>query len=234
MNLLNAIKTLQMKYYQGCAVVIGSDIAALSHMMRDKIKQDSLILYQVSHDDTAKQPRIKNGLADFIDVQVDTTSADAVHALFALFSSQKHQPKLVIFSPEANDSIPTLAITPTQIESSWKMTGYSAFLVAQSALTQMQKAKEGTFLFLGSALATQPVTPWLASSAMQAGIRALAQSLAREFNPQGVHVAYIALAHDAESKQAEKSTELAMAIANSCWHAHKQSKQTWAQEFSTF
>ena len=202
--------------------------------MRDKIKQDSLILYQVSHDESAKQPRIKSGSANFIDIQLDTTSPDAVNALFVLLSSKKHQPNLVVFSPEANYSISTLSINPTQIESSWKMTGYSAFLVAQAALTQMQKAKEGTFLFLGSALATQPVTPFLASSAMQAGVRALAQSLAREFNPQGIHVAYIALAHDAESKAIEKSTALATAIANSCWHAHKQSKYTWTQEFSAF
>lgn len=228
MTILKAIKSLGMK---DCAVLIGADVDILSAALFNKLALENIVLFQVSHKEGTNQPDIVSESANMVKIRLDISSLDALNHFFVMLTRKKFQPKLVIFSPALSEAMPTLSITPTQIEKAWQQSGYSAFFVAQAALKAMHKINEGTLLFLGSALATKPIVPYLASSAMHAGIRALAQSLAREFNPQGIHVAYIAVPHHIEQLSAEK---LSAGIAKSCWHAHKQSKYTWTQEFSSF
>jgi hypothetical protein len=80
-------------------------------------------------------------------------------------------------------------------------------------------------VFLGSAHANLPIKAWTIDGALQAGMRALSQSLAREFHPQGIHVAYIAL-----TEWQVEDQWLAQQIAQTCLQIHAQPKSTWVQE----
>lgn len=69
----------------------------------------------------------------------------------------------------------------------------------------------------------------LLENALQAGIRALSQSLAREFQRKGLHISYLALKQlsllDAHPQTAE-------AIARLCWHVYRQQPDAWSQELT--
>lgn len=101
-----------------------------------------------------------------------------------------------------------------------------ATAVAQILVQQMLGRHEGTIIFLGAGqLAAN--NDLLATTAVHAGIRALSQSLAREFHPKGVHISYLAL-----NQWTTQQPEISRAIALTCKHVHAQPNSTWSQELS--
>ena len=115
-----------------------------------------------------------------------------------------------------------------QLEQRWQQTGFRLFLWAQAAIAALQPSakqrftanRPATFIALGADLASQPDASLAVDSGLYAGMRALMQSLAREFQPQGVHVAYVGLA--AQSSSA--------AAAQLCWQLHQQPRSAWTHE----
>ena len=98
--------------------------------------------------------------------------------------------------------------------------------VAQAVIKPMLKQQRGTVIFLGAPFSNSTHYDVLSQS-MFAGVRALSQSLAREFHPKGIHVAYCTL-----EKWDDQDQKLMQSIAQVCWHLHQQPKSTWSQELS--
>lgn len=76
-------------------------------------------------------------------------------------------------------------------------------------------------------LAYDAIQAQLLENAIQAGIRALSQSLAREFQRKGIHISYLAL-----KQTATQDASIAPALATLCWHIYRQSPDAWSQELS--
>ena len=74
-------------------------------------------------------------------------------------------------------------------------------------------------------LAYEAIQAQLIENAIQAGIRALSQSLAREFQRKGIHISYLAL-----KQTATQDASSAPALATLCWHVYRQSPDAWSQE----
>lgn len=216
------------KKSQGCVLVVGVAVEELSKAFLDQVQAHNFVLYQVNHTLDAKALKIKQE-QHLTSVTLNLLDSTAVDQFFKSIARAGHQPELVLFQPQAPVSAPTTTLTAAQIEERWQLTGLAAISIAQKAIQHMLPRKQGTIIFLGSAHATVPASGWIADGAIHAGIRALSQSLAREFHPQGVHVSYVML-----NQWSQESPEAAQAIADTCWHIYQQPSSAWSQELTSY
>lgn len=205
----------------GCVVVIGWQAAAISDQLVDFLGQDQP-LYVVSGDSSRSA-----GSARVQHIDADLNDPDAIKAVFIRLAKRGYHPELVIFQAESATRMPSdqpTSYDTAQLEKRWQQTGFLLFLWAQAAIAVLQntakKLRPATLITLGADLATQPDANLAVDSALYAGMRAVMQSLAREFQPQGVHVAYVGLA--AQSSSA--------AAAQLCWQLHRQPRSAWTHE----
>lgn len=216
------------KASQGCVLVVGVAVDALSQAILAKVKADGLALYQVTHAAEVSTPQIKQEPA-FTRLSVNLLDAAAVKQIFKVIEKAGHQVKLVVFQPQAPTIISIADLNAKQMQDRWQLTGLSAISIAQTAIKHMLPYKQGSVIFLGSVHASVPATGWLVDGALQAGLRALAQSLAREFQPQGIHIAYVVL-----NQWSTENTEVAQAVADTCWHVYQQHDSAWSQELTAY
>ena len=122
------------------------------------------------------------------------------------------------------------------VEKSLAVTAYGAFLVAQQAARRMLPKKHGAILFTGASAGVKGY-PQSAPFAMgKFALRGLAQSMARELSPQGIHVAHVVVdggirsAHRPDPFDNTDSTLDPDAIAESYMHLIYQPRSAWAWE----
>ena len=135
-----------------------------------------------------------------------------------------------------------LEVTPEQFEATWRGSAYAGFLFARAALPRLLAAGGGSLLFTGASASLRGRGPFVAFAAAKAALRSLAQSCAREYGPQGVHVAHIVIdgGIDGEQLRANAPQRAAAAaadsllspeaIAESYWQLHRQPRNAWTHE----
>ncbi|QCY09507.1 SDR family NAD(P)-dependent oxidoreductase [Pseudomonas sp. MPC6] len=117
-------------------------------------------------------------------------------------------------------------------EALWRVNCLGAFLCAQQAVSRMQKRGKGTLIFTGATSAVKPGAKFAAFGSSKFAQRGLAQSMARELGPQGIHVAHVIIdgvicAQDGD----QDSTLKAEAVADSYLHLIQQDRSAWSFEF---
>lgn len=211
-------------------VVIGTDVEALSHALLPQAQNHKMALYQVSHSQqhaTLQNTLRMNKLDHIHCVKANLFDPKAVARLFKKIKQAGHFIELVVFQPRAPATMASADLTPEYMQQRWQDVGLSAINIAQNTIKHMLPRQQGKFIVLGSVHATEPDSGWLADGALHAGNRALLQSLAREFQPQGIHSCYIALPHDYTV-----NSQTVHAIAQTCWHVYQQPRSAWSQELS--
>lgn len=135
-----------------------------------------------------------------------------------------------------------LEITPEQFETAWRGSAYAGFLFAQAALPHLLAAGGGSLLVTGATASIRGRGPFTAFAAAKAALRSLAQSLAREYGPLGVHVAHIVidggingerLRRNAPERVAQAGSDGLLrpdAIAETYWQLHVQHRSAWTHE----
>jgi NAD(P)-dependent dehydrogenase (short-subunit alcohol dehydrogenase family) len=135
-----------------------------------------------------------------------------------------------------------LQLTPDEFESTWRGSTYAGFLFARTALPRLLAAGGGSLLFTGATASLRGRGPFVAFAAAKAGLRSVAQSFAREYGPQGVHVAHIIIDGGIDGEQLrrnapERVTDAAAdhllspdAIAETYWQLHRQQRSAWTHE----
>ena len=128
-----------------------------------------------------------------------------------------------------------LATTPEEFEQSWRVAALGAFVCARETAPDMLAAGAGVMLFTG---ATSSVRGggWLSFSSAKFAVRGLAQSLARELWPRGVHVAHVVIdgliaapRTDEEPSDDEPALDPDR-IADAYWHLATQDRSAWTLE----
>lgn len=102
-------------------------------------------------------------------------------------------PSLVIHNAAELVMGPFLETRPEAFAASWRAGVLSAVHLAQALLPAMVSAGEGTLIFSGATASLRGSAGFSAFSSAKAGLRALSQSLAREYGPKGIHVAHVIL-----------------------------------------
>jgi NAD(P)-dependent dehydrogenase (short-subunit alcohol dehydrogenase family) len=99
--------------------------------------------------------------------------------------------ELVVYNVGNNFAAPALE-TPTKLfEDLWRQNALGGFLVGREAVRRFAPRQRGTILFTGATASLRARPPFLAFASAKTALRAVAQGLAREFGPQGIHVAHI-------------------------------------------
>ena len=159
----------------------------------------------------------------------DATSEISVDDLFAAVERDLGLPRLVVFNASAFTRKPVVELTPAEIESAWRASCLGGFLVGRAAARAMLPGGPGTILLTGATASLRGSANFAAFAVGKFGLRALAQSMARELGPQGIHVAHV-IVDGGIGENAEESRLAPDAIAGSYWHLHSQPKSAWTLE----
>ncbi len=187
--------------------------------------------------------RAAGGSAEAIAMDA-TVEADVIR-LFdrAMNPGEGREPvELVAFNAGVNQKIDWRELSAETFEEFWRIGCYGGFLVGREAARRLVPLGRGTVLFTGASASLRGKPGFAHFSAAKAGLRMIAQSMAREYGPLGIHVAHVVIdgginGYRLVSRRPESVKErgedglLAIdAIAETYWHIHKQPKTTWAQE----
>ncbi len=151
---------------------------------------------------------------------------------------------LVIFNVGANVNFPILETTERVFRKVWEMACYSGFLTGREAARIMLSRGRGSIFFTGATASLRGGAGFAAFASAKFGLRALAQSLARELGPQNIHVAHLIIdsgvdtawvrrmraQHSGESDPPPDALMAPVSIAETYWQLHHQSRDAWTHE----
>jgi NAD(P)-dependent dehydrogenase (short-subunit alcohol dehydrogenase family) len=166
----------------------------------------------------------------------DVAKRDEVEALFAALDKADAAPDIVVYNPSYRVRGPLIDLDPAEVEKTLAITAFGAFLVAQQAVRRMLKKGQGVIVFTGASAGVKGY-PLSAPFAMgKFALRGLAQSMARELHPQGIHVGHVVIDGGIASarRPADPAKPDAMldpdAIAQDYLHLIKQPRSSWSWE----
>jgi NAD(P)-dependent dehydrogenase (short-subunit alcohol dehydrogenase family) len=123
----------------------------------------------------------------------DATDAIAVAALFNTVDRTLGAPDVVVYNASGRARGPTADLDPVEVHKALDVSAFGGFLVAQQAARRMLAQGQGTILLTGASASVKGF-PLSAAFAMgKFALRGLAQSMARELAPKGVHVAHFVI-----------------------------------------
>src|SRR5246127_100696 len=166
----------------------------------------------------------------------DASKRGEVEKLFADLDASLGAPDIVVYNASFRTRGPFVELDPLDVEKALAVTAYGGFLVAQEAARRMLPKKHGAILLTGASAGVKGY-PQSAPFAMgKFALRGLAQSMARELQPQGIHVAHIVVDGGILSSRRPNPPEKpdAMldpdAIAQSYLDLLRQHRSAWAWE----
>ncbi|CAN1602860.1 SDR family oxidoreductase [Pseudomonas mediterranea] len=172
----------------------------------------------------------------------DARKEDDVIALIEQIESQIGPIEAFVFNIGANVSCSILEETARKYFKIWEMACFSGFLNAREVAKRMVKRQRGTILFTGATAGLRGASGFAAFAGAKHGIRALAQSMARELGPLNIHVAHVVVdgAIDTDfirsnfpEKYATRDEDGILDpehIAENYWYLHTQPRDAWTFE----
>lgn len=166
----------------------------------------------------------------------EATKASDVAALFTALEKSGRTTDFVLFNASARLRGPFLDLDPAAVEQSLLVSAYAGFLVAQEAARRMVQKGHGAIFFTGASASIKGYAQSAPFAMGKFALRGLAQSLARELHPKGIHVAHFIIDGLVASpaRPADPTRPDAMldpnAIAAAYMSVLKQPRNAWTQE----
>jgi NAD(P)-dependent dehydrogenase (short-subunit alcohol dehydrogenase family) len=123
----------------------------------------------------------------------DATIESDVAALFDFAEGSGHIVDLVVFNAGNNVRHDFRTMPAELFEQTWRVATFGGFLVGREAARRLTPLGKGTIIFTGATASLRGKPPFTAFASAKAGLRSLAQSMAREFGPLGIHVAHVVI-----------------------------------------
>ena len=166
----------------------------------------------------------------------DVVDAAQVRQLFSAVDQALGEPDVVVYNPSARVRGPITDLDPAEVERALAVCAFGAFLVSQQSARRMIAKKRGAILLTGASAGVKGY-PQSAPFAMgKFALRGLAQSMARELSPQGIHVAHFVIdggiARPGRAAPAGEPDALLDpdAIAANYLHVMRQPRSAWTWE----
>lgn len=121
----------------------------------------------------------------------DASKADEVSLLFERVQAEIGIPDVVVYNPSARVRGPITELDPAEVARALSVTAFGGFLVAQQAARVMVARGSGVIVFTGASASVKGYAQSASFAMGKFALRGLAQSLARELGPKGVHVAHV-------------------------------------------
>jgi NADP-dependent 3-hydroxy acid dehydrogenase YdfG len=170
-----------------------------------------------------------------------TVEADVEH-LFNTVELEGLPIDIAAYNVDSNIPSPLLETDTETFIELWQQNCLAAFFFGKQALKAMQQRQQGTLIFTGATASLRAKPPFTAFAAAKAGLRALAQGMAREFSPQGIHVVHAIIDGVIDGERARhqfpdyvkaKGSDGLLqldAIAETYWAIHQQHRSAWTHE----
>ncbi len=123
----------------------------------------------------------------------DATRRDEVEKLFADLDGAGVTPDVIVYNASYRTRGPLIELDPSEVEKSIQISAFAGFLVAQAAVKRMLPRKRGAILFTGASASIKGYAQSAPFAMGKFALRGLAQSMARELSPQGIHVAHFVI-----------------------------------------
>ncbi len=149
---------------------------------------------------------------------------------------------VVVHNAGSNNPAPFLKVTPEQFEQHWREHALGGFHVAQAALPALLAQGGGTLIFTGASGSLRGKANFAPFAAAKAALRALAQSIAREYGPKNIHVGHIVIdggiggerlfsrLPQLKDQRGPDGLLDIDAIAEAYWLLHHQHRSAWTLE----
>jgi NAD(P)-dependent dehydrogenase (short-subunit alcohol dehydrogenase family) len=166
----------------------------------------------------------------------NATEPDGVERLFGLVERETGTPDLVVYNASARARGPIVDLVPADVAQAIAVSAFGGFLVAQQAAKRMLPNKRGAILFTGASASVKGYAQSASFAMGKFALRGLAQSMARELSPQGVHIAHFVIDGGIKSATrpdpADRPNSMLDpdAIALSYWNVLQQPRSAWTWE----
>lgn len=166
----------------------------------------------------------------------DATNRADIAKLFADVEGALGAPDVVVYNASYRTRGPFIELDPDEVAKSIAVSAYGGFLVAQEAVKRMLPRGRGAILFTGASASVKGYAQSAPFAMGKFALRGLAQSLARELSPQGIHVGHVVIdggirsARRADPSDRPDSTLDPDAIAQNYLNLLRQDRSAWAWE----
>ena len=173
---------------------------------------------------------------------LDARNEDEVIALFDDVEKRVGAVEVAVHNIGANIHLPIREMTTRKYFKVWQMACFSGFLLGREAARRMAPRGRGSILFTGASASVRGKAGFSAFAGAKHALRALAQSMARELAPEGIHVAHVVIdgpidmpwiRENFPKLVAERPADGLLApdaIAESYWSLHSQARSAWTFE----
>jgi NAD(P)-dependent dehydrogenase (short-subunit alcohol dehydrogenase family) len=167
---------------------------------------------------------------------VDASNRDAVQKLYEDLASALGDPYAVVYNASYRTRGPFVELVPAEVEKSIAVTAFGGFLVAQEAARRMLPKARGAILLTGASASVKGYAQSAPFAMGKFALRGLAQSMARELAPQGIHVAHVVVDGGIRSARRPAAADRPDAtldpdaIAASYLHLLQQDRSAWTWE----
>ncbi len=173
---------------------------------------------------------------------VDARNEDAIKDLFSEVEESIAPIDVVVFNPGANVFFPIEDTSSRVFKKVWEMAAFAGFLTGREGAKYMKKRNQGSIFFTGATASMRGSSGFSAFSSAKFALRAVAQSMARELGPEGIHVAHFVidgaidtqfikeLFPDIYALKEKDGILQPEAIADAYWFVHTQHRSAWTHE----
>jgi NAD(P)-dependent dehydrogenase (short-subunit alcohol dehydrogenase family) len=229
-----------------CALVLGvGPLQGLGAALARRFAAEGLPVF-IGGRSLAKLALVADTIADTggaaFPVIADATVEADVQRLFEAAAAEGRVLEIAAYNVDSNIPAPLLDTDVDTFTVLWRQNCLGAFLFGREAVKYMLPQQRGTLFFTGATGSLRAKPPFTAFAAAKAGVRALAQGMAREFGPQGIHVVHAVIDGVIDGDRARRQFPGFVAakgqdgllqpeaIAETYWQLHLQHPSAWTHE----
>jgi NAD(P)-dependent dehydrogenase (short-subunit alcohol dehydrogenase family) len=166
----------------------------------------------------------------------DAVDPDQVVRLFDDVESRLGMPDVVVYNASGRLRGSLIELVPAEVENALRVSAFGGFLVAQQAVRRMLPKGSGAILFTGASASVKGYARSAPFAMGKFALRGLAQSMARELAPQGIHVAHFVIdggiRNPGRTEAPDKPDSMLNpdAIAQTYLHVLRQPRSAWTWE----
>jgi NAD(P)-dependent dehydrogenase (short-subunit alcohol dehydrogenase family) len=215
------------------ALIVGAGEGLSASLARQLSKEGLRVALAARRTDKLEALRRETGAEAFA---CDASKPEEVQRLFAEVERGVGAPDVVIYNASGRIRGPFLELDPAEVERALAVSAYGGFLVAQEAVRRMLPKGFGAVLFTGASASVKGYAQSAPFAMGKFALRGLAQSMARELSPQGIHIGHFvidgAIRNPGRVEPADKPDSMLNpdAIAANYLHFLRQPRSAWSWE----
>ena len=215
------------------ALIVGAGFGLSAALARAFAKEGMAVALAARSPDKLARLAQDTGARSFA---CDATQRTDVDAVFAKLDAAGATPDVVVYNASYRTRGPLIDLDPADVEKAIAVTAFGAFLVAQAAVKRMLPNRHGAVFFTGASAGVKGYAQSAPFAMGKFALRGLAQSMARELSPQGIHVAHVVVDGGIRSERRQEAPEQPDslldpdAIAQSYLHLLRQPRNAWSWE----